>query len=289
MAYLDLMDKSTGFIKPDDVQEKGKEHQNAYLQAAPFPHVVLDDFLPVELSDCLLSEFDLRDVQDNPLNETFNRAQERLKRSCHPDTLTPKVRGLFYAFNSLPFITIIENITGINGLIPDPYFSGGGLHEIRQGGHLSMHVDFNHHHRMNLERRVNVLIYLNKDWKDEYGGQLELWDTAVKTRHHSIVPSFNRCVIFNTSSGSMHGNPQPIAHPEGTSRKSVALYYYTATWNDQKKSHTTQFKVRPGSGDRMDWWVKMQELKLDYLPPILVRNMTGMMRRLRNGRSPEGQ
>src|SRR3954454_17015519 len=107
MAYLDLMDKSTGFIKPDDVQEKGKEHQNAYLQAAPFPHVVLDDFLPVELSDCLLSEFDLRDVQDNPLNETFNRAQERLKRSCHPDTMTPKVRGLFYAFNSLPFITII--------------------------------------------------------------------------------------------------------------------------------------------------------------------------------------
>src|SRR4030095_4450242 len=173
MAYLDLMDKSNGFIKPEDVREKGKEYQDAYLHAAPFPHIVLDDFLPPELGECLLSGFALREGQNQSLNETFNRAQERLKSSYHPDTLEPKVRGLFYIFNSFPFIKIVENITGINGLIPDPYFSGGGLHEIRQGGHLSMHTDFNHHHQMNLERRVNVLIYLIKDWKDEYGGQLE--------------------------------------------------------------------------------------------------------------------
>jgi hypothetical protein len=281
MAYLEMMDSSTGFIDPADVREKGKEHQNAYSFATPFPHVVLDDFLPLELCERLLSGFVLRHDQDDSLNETYNRAQERAKTSYHPDTLAPEVRALFYAFNSRPFIKLIENITGINGLIPDPYFSGGGLHELRQGGHLSMHADFNHHHQMNLERRVNVLIYLNKDWKDEYGGQLELWDTDVKTRYHSIVPILNRCVIFNTTSQSMHGNPQPIAHPDGISRKSVALYYYTATWDDQKRSRTTQFKVRPGSEDKIDWWVKMQELKLDLLPPIVVRHLTGLTHRLR--------
>jgi hypothetical protein len=286
------MDVGSGFIEPEDARAIGKEHQHTYLQAGPFPHIVIDDFLPVEVCERLLSGFALRAGQDQSLNETYNRAQERHKTSYHPDTLAPEVRALFYAFNSRPFVRIVENITGIGGLIPDPYFTGGGLHELRQGGHLSIHADFNHHHQLNLERRVNVLIYLNKDWKDEYGGQLELWDAPVKIKHRSIVPVFNRCVIFNTTAGSMHGNPQLIDHPQGVSRKSVALYYYTATWNDQKRARTTQFRVRPGSRDRTDWWVKMQELKLDLLPPIVVRNMTGVMQRLRrhkNGIGPGPQ
>src|SRR3954451_19085559 len=90
-------------------------------------------------------------------------------------------------------------MTGIKGPIPDPYFLGGGLHEISEGGHLSMHADFNHHTPLNLERRINMLIYLNKDWKDEYGGQLELWDSEMTKKYHSIVPVFNRCVIFNST------------------------------------------------------------------------------------------
>lgn len=126
---------------------------------------------------------------------------------------------------------------------------------------------------MDLERRINVLIYLNKDWKSEYGGQLELWDRGMNAAEEVVDPVFNRCVIFNTDSDSYHGNPSPVAHPAGVSRKSIALYYYTATWSKAKRDHTTQFKVRAGTEDKTDWKVGMSELVADLLPPILYRRL----------------
>jgi hypothetical protein len=211
----------------------------------------------------------------------FDRDQERYKRSYQPDYLDdPKLRALFYTFNSMPFIRIVENVTGIKGLIPDPYFQGGGFHEIGTDGHLSMHADFNHHKPMNLERRVNILIYLNDDWKDEHGGQLELWTTDMKERRQSIVPLANRCVMFTTTGQSMHGNPNPIAHPEGRTRKSIALYYYTSTWDQDRVAKTTQFKPRPGTEDRRDWQVKRDELIGEWLPPVLARPVRKVIGRL---------
>ena len=205
-------------------------------------------------------------LESDRAEEKFDRNQERLKESFHPDILHPAVRELFYSFNSRPFIRIVENITGIKGLIPDPYFLGGGFHRMSQGGHLSMHADFNHHKPMNLERRVNVLIYLNKGWRPEYGGQFELWDPEMTKCVHSIVPIFNRCVIFNTTWESMHGNPQPINHPDGLPRRSIALYYYTATWDDMKRDYTTQFQVRPKSADSMDWQIKFRNWRTILRP-----------------------
>ena len=147
-----------------------------------------------------------------------------------------------------------------------------------------MHADFNHHKPMNLERRVNVLIYLNKGWREEYGGQLELWDREMTKCVHSIVPSFNRCVIFNTTGESMHGNPEPVNHPDGMPRRSIALYYYTATWDGMKRDYTTQFQVRPKSADSMDWQIKFLELANDLAPPVLMRNFRRLKKRLPGGR-----
>ena len=139
---------------------------------------------------------------------------------------------------------------------------------------MSVHADFNYHAPLNVERRINVLIYLNKDWKDEYGGQLELWDVDMKTRVKSIVPLFNRCVIFNTTSTSNHGNPEPVDHPDGRPRRSIALYYYTATWDGARRKHTTQFKVRPGSThDATDFKGKRLDLVADVIPPVLYRRL----------------
>ncbi|MEG3123299.1 2OG-Fe(II) oxygenase [Sphingomonas sp. GB1N7] len=269
MAYVSTMDDASGYMQPMGDQSLGAELTESYNAASPFPHIVIDDFLPPEVLDNVLARCD--DLQLNEDGVEFDRAQERFKRSYQPDSLPDDLRGLFYSFNSRPFIKLIENITGIKGLIPDPYFFGAGIHEIRQGGHLSVHADFNHHKVMNLERRINVLIYLNKDWKPEYGGSLELWDQGMTTLTQNIVPEFNRCVIFNTTSNSQHGNPHPINHPAGISRKSIALYYYTSTWDGTKRSHTTQFQVRPKSADKRDWRVKLGEIKDDVLPPILAR------------------
>jgi Rps23 Pro-64 3,4-dihydroxylase Tpa1-like proline 4-hydroxylase len=280
MAYLDFMELEGGFIPPALAREKGKELHEQYTHADPFPSIVLDDFLPTSLADVMLQNFGPA-RQDDDLNKAYDTSYERLKSSYHPDTLNAKARGLFYSFNSRPFLQVLENISGIKGLIPDPYFLGGGFHEIRNGGHLSVHADFNHHKMMNLERRINVLIYLNKDWKNEYGGQLELWETGMSRISRSILPEFNRCVIFNTTEGSMHGNPQKVSHPDGISRKSIALYYYTSTWDGAKKAKTTQFHTRPGTEDRPNRRAKAIQLAQDWLPPVAMRTVERMRKTIK--------
>ena len=280
MTFISEMDPATGLIDAGAALETGLELAQGYASANPFPHVVIDDFLPGPVAEMCIAEFD-RSRNDEQV--TFNRAQERLKRQYKPDELSQNVRNLFYSFNSRPFIRVLENITGIKGLIPDPYFLGGGFHEISNGGHLSVHADFNHHKMMNLERRINVLIYLNRDWRDEYGGQLELWDNDMKAAVVSVVPVLNRCVIFNTTSHSNHGNPHPVAHPDDVSRKSIALYYYTSTWTEEKRSHTTQFRPRKGTGDAPDWSVRRSELIEDFVPPIVRRGFAKVRRTIRSG------
>ena len=173
----------------------------------------------------------------------------------------------------------LEGLTGIEGLIPDPYFVGGGFHETKNGGHLSIHADFNYHKVLKLERRINVLIYLNKDWQEEFGGQLELWNSNMSEKVKTVSPVFNRAVVFNTTGESFHGQPEPIQHPEGISRRSIALYYYTATWSDELRSRTTQFKARPDSGDKFDMAVWVSEMIQDILPPVLYRQLQKLKNR----------
>lgn len=277
--YLKEMSALTGLIDPNGIDEKGKELAAEYQRGEPFPYIVIDDFMPSEMLESCLNGFSsLKDLKDSK----YNAPQERLKSSFNPDIMPQELRSLFYSFNSRPFLKIIENITGIKGLIPDPYFLGAGFHEIQQGGHLSVHADFNHHVLMNLERRVNVLIYMNKDWQDNYGGQLELWDKTMTHAIRNIVPLFNRCVIFSTTSESYHGNPNPVAHPDLVSRKSIALYYYTATWTIAKRSHTTQFQVRPNSHDKSAKIVMARELIVDFIPPILYRGLRDLKKILKN-------
>ena len=270
MVYLAEMDGNTGLFYARSASSKGTELASDYNLAHPFPHVMIDEFLPTQLAERCLSEFP---ASLDLVEEQFNKPQERLKFSFNPDSLEKSVRLMFYCFNSRHFIKLIENITSVKGLIPDPYFYGGGFHELKQGGHLSIHADFNRHKPINLERRINVLIYLNKNWESDYGGQLELWNNEMTKAIHSIVPLFNRCVIFNTTSGSNHGNPNPVKHPSNISRKSIALYYYSATWTGEKKEHTTQFRVRPGSNDSIGWSTRIREMAMDYVPPILARKV----------------
>lgn len=275
MAYLDVVEGGSAFDS-GVTRERGLELAERYRTAHPFPHVVIDGFLPEAMLDLVLANFPVRDAAA----VSFDRAQERFKRGYNPDQLCPALRELFYAFNSRPFIQVIENISSIKGLIGDPFFVGGGLHEIFQGGHLSVHADFNHHLPLNLERRINVLIYLNRGWKDEWGGQLELWENDMSRCVVSCTPEFNRCVIFNTTSDSNHGNPHPIAHPTGVPRRSIALYYYTATWDGRKRDHTTQFRPRPASADRSDLRVKAKELASDLLPPVVFRGLRNLKARV---------
>ena len=276
-TYFDIKEDAFGYFDVEATRDKGHELAESYRLAEPFPHAIIDNFLPEIVLNRCLKEFP---TQEDPDSQSFNRDQERLKTSYNPEYLMPQVRSLFYSFNSRPFINFLENLTGIQGLICDPYFDGGGFHQIKQGGHLSVHADFNHHEKLNLERRINVLIYLNKDWNDEFGGQLELWDKDMNGCVVSTTPIFNRCVIFNTTSKSFHGNPHPIDHPGQVPRRSIALYYYTATWNDLMREQTTQFRPRPNSTDKFDWPVFRAEMADEYLPPVFIRNFRRVLRKL---------
>ena len=139
-----------------------------------------------------------------------------------------KIDFFFNLLNSYYFLNFLQQITDIKEkLISDPYFWGGGLCSVKRGGYLKIHADFNIHPKMKLNRRINVLIYLNKDWKEKYGGHLEFWNREMSECQKKISPNFNTVVIFNTNDFSYHGHPTPLLCPEGVTRNSIALYYYT--------------------------------------------------------------
>ena len=142
------------------------------------------------------------------------------------------MKNVFDQLNSEEFLQWLNYITEIEEpLISDPGLFGGGLHQSIKGAFLNVHVDYNILPETNNHRRLNVLIYMNKDWKDEYEGQLELWEINESKQAilEKVTPIFNRCVIFETNEISFHGHPKPLNTPVGMSRKSLATYYYKKT------------------------------------------------------------
>ena len=228
----------------EQLLELADRKREEYASAQPFPHTVMDDFLPEEVLDAVLAEFPRPDQDwfafDSPL--------ERKLATKDDATMGPATRALLWELNGPAFVEFLERLTGIAPLVADPHFEGGGLHQIERGGHLKVHADFNRHPRTHLERRLNVLIYLNRDWRDEYGGHLELWDREMKQAEARVLPVFNRCVVFTTTSTSYHGHPDPLTCPEGVTRKSMALYYYSKDRPPEESgnTHNTLFQSRPG-------------------------------------------
>ncbi len=271
MSYLTL-DTKTLMCDVEKAAEAGTKLAQVYRSAPPFPHVVIDDFVDTLVLKRILSEW-----PDSSDRVYFNRSQERLKyqwERCEVES--PYIRAFLAEMNSPGVLRFLEEMTGIRKLVPDPYFRGGGLHETKSGGHLGVHADFNVHTELDLVRRINLLIYLNEDWDVEFGGHLELWDSQMTRCVEQINPLFGRAVIFNTDAESFHGQPKPLACPSNRSRKSVALYYYTAAEHGIKnmRKRTTRFRSRPLTNDRLDVRLMGQEFLEDWLPPVVQRALT---------------
>ncbi len=271
------IDPETIYIPPKKAADIGKRFATEYQSAEPFHYISIDNFLPGSVIEKVRME--AREIVERP--PEFSSPQEHLKASYNPDDLPFFTRSVFSALNSQSFIRFLEEMTGISGLIPDPYFKGGGIHRTNNGGYLGIHADFNHHTQMSLERRLNVLIYLNPDWKAEYGGSFEIWTPDMEKQVASFAPIMNRMCCFSTSSTSMHGNPTPINHPDGTPRISIALYYYTATWTDSHVAHSTLFRPRPGTEDKVTRSQDRRRFMRKYTPPVLHSYVERAMRALR--------
>ena len=252
MKYLNFSTK--------ELMHKASVFKNDYINANPFPHIVLDNFFNEESLDSLIENFP---KNSDEYNAEFNNKIEKKLTLNNPNQFYDENNNFINFLNSFIFTNFLQVITNINEtLVPDPYLVGGGLHELKDGGFLNIHADFNIHPKMKLDRRLNVLIYLNKNWSNVNGGQLELWNKEMTKCHQSIIPKYNRMVIFSTTTYSYHGNPNKVKCSEYKSRKSMALYYYSngrPSKEIELGNHSTIFRKRPGTDD-IDGDVKFKKL-----------------------------
>lgn len=217
----------------------------AYRQAAPYPHIALENFLEPDAAEQALTAFPA--VQDAGWIH-YVHVNEKKHGLNKLELLPPYIQRVIGHLNSPEFVAWLSELTGIPGLVSDDMLEGGGLHQSKRHGFLNVHADFTvHPHKRNWRRRVNLLVYLNKDWQPEYNGDLELWDREMKGVVQKIAPIFNRCVIFNTDEDSFHGLPDPIQCPEDMTRKSIALYYFTVE-KETPRLRSTNYRARPQDG-----------------------------------------
>jgi len=213
-----------------------------YRHNQPGPHIHLPDFLDPQSAAQMAREFPKLDTDAWTHYKHHNENKLGLsKRDLFPPTLGEAVDEL----NSPQFVGWVSELVGVPNLLPDPMLEGGGLHQSGRGGFLNVHTDFSmHHYHKHWRRRVNLIVYLNPDWREEWGGALELWEPSMRQCVAKYPPLFNHAVIFTTDDRSLHGFPDPLTCPEGVSRKSLALYYYTA---DDAKSvpRSTNYRARP--------------------------------------------
>ena len=210
------------------VVERQQELRDAFASAQPFRHVVIDDFLSLDFATSLLDQFpDF--ARGNSVGEDGRPGAKSTFE--HTRALGDAYARLDDLVSSQDFLGTIGKITGIDGLMYDPWYLGGGTHENRSGASLDPHIDFNFHPLERWHRRLNLIIYLNEGWQAGWGGALNLYrDPRLdQAPDHTIVPAFNRCVIFETNEHSWHGFDR-IAIPgdeQGRTRRSIALYFYT--------------------------------------------------------------
>lgn len=224
MPQLNTATSSASSFRYREIDAEGvRRLRDSFDTGAPFPHLVIDDFIALPPGG-ILAEFP-GDAWHGW--RRFKDAYQAEKRYCQDLSIIPPVlAAMIQELNSAPFLRFLEQVTGIERLLPDPYLEGAGLHCSGPGGVLAPHTDFHIYPRLQLFRRINILVYLNPEWDESLGGCLELYRKGDDSPSRTVVPSWGRCVLFRTDDQSVHGFSKPIA--AGRWRRSIALYYYTS-------------------------------------------------------------
>lgn len=229
-------------IRPIDREELKRQYQSA----KPVPWFCIDNFLEPNFADEVHRSFPSFE-EAVKAGRLFSAVNEKGKVQITDSSKFPApVLQLSRELNSPEFLKLIEDVSGTPNLLADEQFVGGGIHQTGARGHLDVHLDFDYIQERQLYRRFNILIYFNKDWRRDWGGEFELWNEDVTELRHSFLPIFNRCLLFETNDVSWHG-VNAVRCPQNESRKSFAAYYYTKEappWH--KGAHrSTLFKARP--------------------------------------------
>lgn len=249
------------YINPIDLDRLGAAAQTA----VPFPHFFIDNFLQAEFAEEVAACFP-SSKQVQQVGKSFNAVNERGKTQV-TDTqhFPPAIQKLNEVLAAPQWLGHLSDVMAIPNLLADDSLAGGGIHQTGPRGHLDVHVDFNFLEEKQLHRRLNILIYFNKHWQEEWGGNIELWDREVKQCHHSFSPIFNRCVVFATNDISFHGVTR-VKTPPGITRNSFAAYYYTREappeWTG--KAHSTIFKARPNESLKGNVLMPLEKLRKNW-------------------------
>jgi hypothetical protein len=206
--------------------------------------MVFDSLFSPELLGVICKDFD--EVHDDELRVRRND-RELTYRSRTDMTMPVSAQLYFDTVNSARFVKFLTELTGIPGLITDALLKNGGLHESRDGGKFDTHLDFTKHPITELDNRLVLITYLNHDWREEYGGALELWSVEEDRCITKVIPEFGRSILFEQSSVSLHGHPGPIKTPDGRRRRSLATYYYSNGLDDSAadQRYTSHFRDEP--------------------------------------------
>lgn len=216
-----------------------------YRTAYPYPYIIIDNFFDENLLEKSIEELKKYQYWGWDSNSTSNQFNKMFTPWCNEnlkqlENFCPITFFILNYLNSTEVVSFLQELTGIENLIPDFTYSGGGVHRITTGGKLSIHADYSIHSETKLFRRINLLLYLNKAWKTEWEGCLELWSRDMSICAANILPLFNRVVIFNTTDEALHGHPEPLYTPENVERLSLALYYFT------KEPHISDYNNQEG-------------------------------------------
>jgi Rps23 Pro-64 3,4-dihydroxylase Tpa1-like proline 4-hydroxylase len=230
--------------------ERQEKIKKDYQSKTPFKYTMFEGFFLKEQAELIYNNYP--SIENGQWDGTtyIDQKNKFQKTKFDNDSFIDRA---FKEMNSLKFINWLQEITQIESdLIGDDELFGGGLHQSINGAYLNVHVDYNIHPTTKFHRRLNVLVYMNKDWQDEYEGHLELWDINKenKTLLGKYAPNFNRCVIFETNEISFHGHPKPLKTPKDVNRKSIATYYYTRTrpQHEIASGHNTVYINTEGIG-----------------------------------------
>ena len=221
------------YINKENLEKSFKNFRGAF----PFDHCVVDNFFTDEMASILSNDFP---AFDDPILHQYDNPIEIKKVSNLWNIFPPTTYEVFSDLNSPDFVSYLSDISGIDPLYADNGLNGGGWHMLNNGGKLNPHLDYSMHPKLPLQRKINLIVYLNKNWKEGWGGELGLWssenDGKSPKKIETIVPCFyNRAIFFDTTMHSWHGLYNVVNSPEDEFRKSLAIYYLTTPPSDVDK------------------------------------------------------
>jgi hypothetical protein len=238
-----MCERLATFLDDERFARLALARRDEFRNAQPFPHAVIDDFLPPDIATAVANGYP--DPNDSSV-KWKTHANANVLRKFVEDTASMSLPLRLFANASISrqFLLFLETLSGIDCLLADPYFIGGGAMATGPGEFLKIHADFNWHHKLQAHRRLNALLYLAPAWKPEWGGNLELWSKDMSQKVHSIEPKFNRLIVFEVADDSNHGQPEPLKTPPGVYRRVFSAFYYTSRKDDAEWNapHFTLYK-----------------------------------------------